>query len=339
MMRSEPTRAARVRSRINPAVITSSGVLLALLVVHFTTASGGLSQYSIATLSDQAAVLAIAAVGTTFVVAAGGFDLSVGSVISLVNVVVATHLGESSASQVGAVALGLAVGGGAGLINGLLVSVARLASVIATLAMLFVWNGVALLILPSPGGAVPFTFTDRLTSFVFGIPMSLVLISGSLLVWYLLRSTRWGTAAFAVGDDIVAARAAALPTRRTMILAYVWAGIFYAVAGILLTAHIGSGDPNVGTPMLLTVYTAIILGSGTLRGGRGSALGSVVGALILRTVFNVLFSIGVSSYYANIVTGVILVAAVGVGSIRSVFADRRAAAAVRPGRLQPEKAD
>lgn len=311
---------------------TSAVLVILGLLVYGLISPRGLSAYTISTLSDQTAVLAIAAVGTTFVVAAGGFDLSIGALVSLANVIVAAHMQDSLASEIGISLLVCAVGGLAGALNGFLVAVIRLPSVVATLATSFVWTGVALLVLPSPGGEVPQQFVSALTAQILGyVPMSLVLIIGSAALWLLLRRTRFGIAVFATGDDESAAAANAINVTWTVVGAYLVAGVLYSIAGLFLSAQTASGDPNLGAPLMLTVYTAIVVGTRSLQGGRGSAIGSILGAFMLRLIGNLLFLFGVSSYFTSIVTGLVLLGALALGlvDVRRILRSRPGGAAPR----------
>lgn len=296
---------------VGPAV-----VLVVLFVIYAIIQPNVLTLLQINTISSEGAAVAIAAAGETLVVLVGGFDLSVGFALSLINVLIATKIGTSEGSQVLMIPIALLAGAGIGFINGLLVNFLRIPSIVATLAMSFFWGGVALLILAQPGGAVPLDFVTWFTGNIGGaIPTPLVLVLGVVAVWLVLKRTPLGRAIYAVGGDPAAAEANGVRVRLTSMLAYTFAGVLYGLAGVFLTAQSASGDPNVGGPLLLTIFAAVVIGGTAFGGGRGDVVGSVIGAYILYLIADVLFSLGVSSFYTNILNGSVLLLAVVASSL------------------------
>jgi len=301
------------------ATVGPATVLVLLIVIYAIIQPSVLSQLGVSTLSNEGTAVAIAAAGETLVVLVGGFDLSVGAVLSLVNVVIATRIGVSTESQWLMVPMSLGIGAVAGAVNGLLVNFMRIPSIVATLAMSFFWGGVALLVLAQPGGAVPIEFVGWFTGQVGGVlPASLLLVLVVVGLWLLLKRTALGRAMYAVGGDSSAAAANGVRVRLTSMAAYALAGVLYGLAAVFLTAQSASGDPNVGTPLLLAVFAAVVIGGTAFGGGRGDLVGSIFGAYILYLIGNVLFALGVSSFYTNILNGAVLLAAVVVGSLTGV---------------------
>ena len=276
-----------------------------------------LGYYDINSIIGSGAALALASIGQTFVILIGGFDLSAGAVISLVNAFVATTPQDGAAAQVGVVFAGLAVGAAVGAFNGFFVAFMRLQPIVVTLATMFLVRGVTLLILPDPGGAVG----RQLTDFFMGsaipglLPAPALLILGAIGVWLILKRTRFGTALFAAGSDVDSAHAAGINVRWTRFAAFVLGGLFYGAAGVFIGAQTGAADPLVGDPMLLQTFTAVVLGGTLLGGGRGGAVGSVFGAYTLMLMINILLALDVSAYYATVVEGIVLIAAVFVSSL------------------------
>ncbi|MDP9459717.1 MAG: ABC transporter permease [Actinomycetota bacterium] len=295
-----------------------AALLLAVLVVVYWTLQPHVFQSApqLNSFLNEGIVIALAAMGTTVVIIAGGFDLSVGSALSLVNVIVATQVGESTGSQLLAILIGLGVGLGIGLVNGLLVAVLRIRAIVATLATFFLWSGLALLVLSQPGGSVPPQFSVYFTGYYGLLPAGLVVLLVALAVWLLLARTTLGRHIYALGGNAAAARAHGIDTRRTELSAYVIAGGFYGLAGVFLTAQSASGDPNIGAPLLLTVYAALVVGGTPLGGGRGSAVSGLIGAFVLVLISRVLFAFGASSFYKSILYGAVLVLAVAISQIR-----------------------
>jgi len=296
---------------VGPAV-----VLVVLFFIYVAVHPGVLSLLQFNTLTNEATAVAIAAAGETLIVLAGGFDLSVGSVLSLINVLIATKIGTSTGSQLLMVPIALGAGAAIGAINGALVVLLRIPSIVATLAMSFFWGGVALLILSQPGGSVPLDFVNWFTGNVRGaIPAALVLLVVVVALWILVKRTRLGRAIYAVGGDPGAAAANGIRVGPTSLAAYTLGGLLYGLAGIFLTAQSASGDPNVGGPLLLSVFAAVVIGGVVFGGGRGDVVGSMIGAFILYLIADVLFALGVSSFYTNVLNGSVLLVAVLAGSL------------------------
>jgi ribose transport system permease protein len=290
-------------------------VLGALLVIYAFVQPPLLASSTFTTILDESMVVALAAVGETVVVMTGGFDLSVGAALSVVNVVLATHAWGSTAGQLAMIPVGVGVGVGIGTVNGLLVAVLRIPSIAATLATSFFWGGVALLILSQPGGAIPFGFVTWFTADWGSIPSATAILLFAAAAWLVLKRTRFGRAVYAIGGNRTAAAVNGIHVRRTLIGAYAVSGFFYGLAGVFLSAESASGDPNIGAPVLLTVFAAVVVGGTPFGGGRGDALGSIAGAFILTMIADVLFALGVSSFYTNIFNGGVLLVAVLASSV------------------------
>ena len=298
-------------------MIAAAVVFAALLAFVQVISPKGLTYYDISSLMTSGAPLALAAIGQTFVIIVGGFDLSAGAAISLVNAVIATMPQETAAGQVGAVAAGLAVGVAVGAFNGFFVAFLRLQSIVVTLSTMFLVHGITLLVLPDPGGSVAETLTKLFTGAAIPgiLPAAAVVIAGGVIIWLLVRGTKFGTAMFAVGSDAEASHAVGISVEWTRFFAFVLGGLFYGMAGVFVGAQTGSADPLVGDPLLLQSFTAVVLGGTLLGGGRGSAVGSVIGAYTLMLMINVLLALDVSAYFSTIAEGVVLVLAVLASSI------------------------
>ena len=317
------TALRRGRFAWGPTLARSRGLLVALavLVLLFLVVAavtpGAFSYFELTSLSTTSASLALAAMGQTLVVLTGGFDLSTGATVSLVNVVLATWMGTDVGSQVGMGFAALAVGGLVGAFNGFFVAFVRLQPIVVTLSSMFIVQGVTLLIQDKPGGAIPPGFSAFLTGDAIPdvVPAPLAVLAAAILAWLLVKNSRFGVGIYAVGSDEDAAHAAGLPTRGIKFWSYVLAGLFYGAAGAFIAAQTSSADPLVGRPMLLQVFTAVVLGGTVLGGGRGGAVGSVIGAYILMIVVSILLVLNVSAYYSSVAEGTILILAVLAGSL------------------------
>lgn len=313
-----PAGNARVfATRLSNTGAVGPAIVLTLMgIIYFIVRPSALNVDGIHTILNAATMLALAAAGASIVTIAGGFDFSVGAALSVVNVVIATQIGTSLSSQVMMIPLALAVGVFVGLINGLLVIWLKIASIVATLATSFFWGGVALLFLSQPGGAVPSDFGSWFTGTIAGvIPNALPILVGVVACWLVLKRTRLGRALYAAGGDIQAARLNGINTSMTVIAAYMIAGLLYGMSGLFLTAVTSSGDPNIGGPLLLPVFTAIAIGGVRFGGGRGDIVGAIVGAFILYMISDLLFAFGVSSFYTSILNGAVLLVAVAITSV------------------------
>ncbi len=264
-------------------------------------------------LVNNSLPLVFAAVGQTIVVLTRGLDLSVGGVIALCETVVASNIHGSVGSMVAWSLVGLLVGAGAGLVNGMLVAFGRLQPILVTLATLSIFDGLAIKVLPEPGGAVPLDYTNMLTN--IDAPWGLVFVGVAIAAWLVFRRTPFGVGVFAIGNDEEAARANGVAVRRMKIGAYVLSGIFSAAGGLFYVATTTAGDATAGDAFILTSIAAVVLGGISFFGGRGSAVGAVAGAFALTAVVNVLFFANINPLYQDAFQGLFLVVAVVLGAL------------------------
>lgn len=304
-----------VRIHWTDGPVIATIVLVILLAIH-NAYQPVFSAFQLQIIINNSVVLALAAMGETLVVLSGGFDLSPAAVIALANVVLVTQLNGSSGHDVLFVILVLLIGLGAGLLNGFFVAFMRLQSFIVTVATLFIFGGLALHVLKEPGGSAPFGFVNFLTGTIgSAFPRSLVVVFGAAFLWILLKRTSFGKALYAVGSDREAAFHSGIRVRRVVLIAFALAGLFYAAAGIFLTAQTTSGDPRVSSSLILTIFIAVVIGGTRFGGGYGSASGSIIGAFIVTMIVNVLFDIGIDSFYTGVVEGLVLLVAVLLSSL------------------------
>jgi ribose transport system permease protein len=325
--------------RRNRGALIIVAVFVALFLVSTIFSGGSFGYFEASFMASGGATLALAAMGQALVILVGGFDLSVGSVVSLVNVVLATHMGAGIGSQVGIGILGLAVGGAVGAFNGFFVAFLGLQPIVVTLSSMFLVRGVTVLVLDSPGGSIPDGFKNFFTGAVIPnfLPAALLVIAFAVLVWLAIKGTRFGISIYAIGSEEESARSTGIPVRRTKFLTYVVAGMFYGAAGIFISAQTGAGDPLIGDPLLLETFAAVVLGGTVLGGGRGGLIGAIFGAYTLMLMVNILLALNVSAYYSSVAEGVVLILAVlvsalhkdaplaqGIGSMRRRFRGWRA---------------
>jgi ribose transport system permease protein len=272
--------------------------------------------YSLEALAIASLPVAFAAAGQAIVVISGGIDLSIGSVIALTNVISAVLLLNAPELSVPIVLLVLLVGIAIGVVNGGLVVLSRVPDIVVTLAMLFVWAGAALLVLPTPGGESVAWLGDLIDDgfVVDAIPRALVVLLVIVgAVWIPLRRSRLGLSLYAIGSNQLAAFRSGVSVGRTKVVSYAFAGFFGALGGLALTASTGVGQPVPGPYLLLSV-AAIVLGGVSLAGGRGGLLGPIIGIFILGLIRADLLFLGVQSAYSTVIQGVIMVVVVMLGA-------------------------
>jgi ribose transport system permease protein len=310
---------ARLREPLGRLLTPAGGaavLLVVLLVINGSRESLGFTWYGLGQISNEAGAVALAAVGLTFIVLLGGFDLSLGAVISVVNVFVAKQAVGGTGAELKVIVLALLLGAAIGLVNGLIVAVLRIPSIVATLAMSFFWGGVALLIMKEPGGVVPEQLTEWFTGTAFEpVPSVFVVLAVVIVVWLAIKHTRFGRAVYAVGGNEAAAAANGVRTKATTVGGYAFAGLFYGLAGVFLSAQTGSGDPGIGAPLVLQVFAAVVIGGTVFGGGRGGAVGSVMGAVILTLIGHILYSFEVSSFWTDVFNGGVLLVAVVLSTV------------------------
>lgn len=260
--------------------------------------------------------LALAAVAQTIVVISGGIDLSIGSIMAFTSVTAAVLMQDQSEAFGVVVAIGvLALGVVVGLINGLLVVATRVADIVVTLAMLFLWAGAALLVIDRPGGSA----SDWLMQSIDGrilewIPQALIVLVVIVgVVWIPVARSGLGVALYAIGSDRLAAFRSGVPVNRTKIAAYTLAGFFGAAGGLALTASTGTAQPVPG-PYTVQSVAAIVLGGVSLAGGRGNLLGPILAVFILSLIRSDLTFMGVNPSLSTALQGAILVGVVMFGA-------------------------
>lgn len=252
-----------------------------------------------------------------FVIALGGVDLSVGSIISVVNVTLITMLTKNPEAWPLAFAVAIAIGAAVGLINGLLVVKGNMQPIIATLATQTSFAGVALFIMDIPGGTMP----SDLAKFIakgwdFLFPLLYVIVI-TAIIWIIFYRTNFGRSILAVGGNEQSAECTGINVARTKILAFMTSGILSAIAAICITAYTTSGNPLVGEQYTQRSITTAVVGGALLAGGKVSVIGCIAATLIMGIINNMLNMLNIIAYYQYVIQGLILVAALAISAIRS----------------------
>ncbi len=288
--------------------LAAAGALIVAFIVLSIVAPSFLTADNLFNLGSQTSVNAVMAVGVTLVIITGGIDLSVGSVAALSGVLGVITMASFGFNPVLGILAGIAVGAAAGLVNGLLVSVVGLPPFIATLGMLSVARGLVLI----ATGAVA----------VFGAPDSFRLLGQGVIGWLpipilviilvavaghlVLTRTRLGRYAYVMGSNSEAARLSGVPVRKYTTAVYVLAGALAGLGGMIAASRIDSGQPNFGEGLELDVIAAVVIGGASLFGGRGTILGSLIGAFLVAVIRNGAIQLDISIFYQNILIGVII---------------------------------
>jgi len=323
MRRSRWTHALSQNAGLALAFAMLLASLIIYCVIYYATQQRFPGGFEITTTVNNTMPLALAAIAQTMVVLTRGIDLSVGGVVDLTNALAAVHLGTTLGSTVLWSVLILLVGAACGLVNGLLVALGRLQPILVTLATLSIFQGIAIRVLPQPGGQVPQEYTNILAN-PMG-PWSLIYIVLLALFWAAFRRTRLGVGVYAIGNDEAAAQSNGIDVRRTKILAYMLGGTFSAAAGLFLAATSTAGDATTGNGYTLTSIVAVVLGGVSLFGGRGSASGAMMGAFVTTMIVNILFFAHIDPLYQAFYEGLFLIIAVLLAGGIGRFMRRRAA--------------
>jgi ribose transport system permease protein len=301
-------------------------VLLVLLLIATRLIQPDFGISGLDSVARSALPFAFATLGMAVVVIAGGIDLSVAATMAVASVTAAVLMdGASDGQSALAVLAVLALGASMGAINGSLIVLARVPDIVVTLAMLFVWQGVALLILNAPGGAAAPWLRNLIVGGVIlpGVPPELTAWMPKALVclavcvaaiWLPVRRSKLGLMIYAVGSDALAAFRSGVPVGRTRIAAYTVCGLFAALGGLSVTMSTGIGEPIPG-PYLLASVAAVVLGGVVLGGGRGGLLGPVLAVFVLRLLRLDLTLLSVDPNVAAIIEGTIMVAVVMFGAV------------------------
>jgi ribose transport system permease protein len=279
--------------------------VLWILTPHFLTVSNLLN------VAQQTSINAIIAVGLTFVIISGGIDLSVGSMVAFSGVVLASLLQREVPLPI-AIAGGLGTGLGCGMVNGLLITFGRLPPFIATLGMMSVARGGALLFTEGrPISGFGGTFRWLATGELFFVPVPIVVMAVVYVIAHVvLRRTPFGRYTFAIGGNEEAALLSGVRVWLHKTMVYGASGLLSALAACVLTARLNSAQPIAGINYELDAIAATVIGGTSLMGGQGSVVGTLIGALIMGVLRNGLNLLGVSSFIQQLVIGAVIILAV-----------------------------
>jgi len=286
-------------------------VLVLIVIVAASLSDAFFTVGNLLNVVRQVSITAIIAAGMTFVILAGGIDLSVGSIVALAGALSASVM-VSTGSLPLAIVVALLVGIAIGLFNGLCINKGNIPPFIATLAVMVLARGCVLVFTngsPIATKSDAYNFLGK--GYLLGIPFPVILLLVLYLLCYgILKYTKFGRSVFCMGGNREATRLSGINVNRVEVLIYSISGLFAGLTGLILTARLGSAQPTAGTGYELDAIAAVILGGTSLSGGQGSILLTVIGALILGVLDNILVLINVSPFASNIVKGIVILLAV-----------------------------
>lgn len=289
--------------------------VFSLLSPYFLTAENLLN------VSLQVSITAIIAAGMTFVILTGGIDLSVGSLLALAGILTTDVVKLQLPIQVSfplAILVGVCVGALSGGLAGTLVTRYNITPFIVTLSLMTVWRGIAFVYTEGrPIWELPDAFSILGSGRMLGIPIpSLTMMVVFIVSHIVLTKTKFGRYVYAVGGNKEAARLAGISTNKILVQVYILCGLLSALSGILLASRMNSGQPNTGVGYELDVIAAVVAGGTSLSGGRGSIVGTFIGAMLIAVLRNGLNLLNVGSYVQQIIVGVVILLAVMMDRVR-----------------------
>lgn len=314
-----PETRSTVGHRISQFVLNNGALvgLVVLCLALFIATPRFLTLANIINVGIQAAVVAILAFGMTFVIVTAGIDLSVGSVAALGAMTSAFMFSKVGLPGWTTLLIGLLVGLLAGAVSGLGIAYGRLPAFIATLAMMSVARGLTLVVSDgTPIKTAPAVNAMGGDLVFLPVPILMMALAG-VVCWFVLNRTVMGRSMYAIGGNTQAARLSGLPVRKVLVTVYGLSGLFAGLAGMVLAGRLSSAQPQAGVSYELDAIAACVIGGASLAGGSGRASGTLVGAILLAVIRNGLNILNVSSFWQQVVIGLVIALAVGFDVLRN----------------------
>lgn len=301
--------------------LKNNGVLIVFLLIcvglsflspYFFTAN------NILNIFRQTSIYGVIAVGMTFVILTGGIDLSVGSVLALSGMICAGLMKNNGLNPAFAALIAIMVGGGIGLLNGLLITFGKIAPFVVTLGMITIGRGLTLIY----SGGYPISgfsegFREIGGGYILGIPIpALIFIITVMIAWYILNHTRLGRYTYAIGGNEETVTLSGINVRFYKTMAYVIVGVASSLSALILTSRLNSAEAIAGQGYELDVIAAVVIGGTSLSGGRGSIIGTLIGALLIGVINNGMNLLGISPYFQQVVKGGLIIGAVILDRLR-----------------------
>ena len=311
-LRERPSLRDWIERLLPYASVVALFIALSILSPYFLTLQ------NLSSVCRQTAVITIIALGMTIIMISGGIDLSVGSVMAFAGIC-GTQLLESRQSLVASVAGAMLAGAAWGLLNSALITLLKVSPFIATLGTMGAARGVTLVLTNGmPVVNLPSSFGRLGDGNIFRIvPVPLaILVALALLTGFILKYTRMGRYAYAIGSNVEAARYAGVPIRRYLVAIYTFGGALTGLAGMIEASRLVTGQPTAGYGYELSVIAAVVIGGASLSGGEGTVAGTIAGAFLMGLISNGSNLLGVSPFWQQVVIGSVIVLAVAVDELR-----------------------
>ncbi|OHV08475.1 ABC transporter permease [Kushneria phosphatilytica] len=305
------------RYRRSPVLYPVIGFVVVFIAMALVN-DNFLSANNLTNVARQGSIIAIIAVGMSFAIFTGGIDLSVGPVMALSGTIMAGLMAAGWPPTLAVIA-GLLLGMALGAFNGGCVAFGRMPPIIVTLATMGMARGLALIYTggyPISGLPMGFSFFGRGELLGLEVPILIMLLVYAI-AWLVMHHTPIGRYIYAIGGNEEATRLTGIRVSRIKVLVYTVSGLTAAIAGLVLTSRLMSGQPNAGTGFELDAIAAVVLGGAAISGGRGAILGTLVGAMLLAILNNGLNLLGVSPYLQDVVKGAIILLAIYIGRSRN----------------------
>jgi len=310
------------KKKKNIKIIREFGIIVAILLIAiiFTLIDPlYITPYNIISIIEQSTINGLMGIGITFAILAAGIDLSIGSTFAIIIVCVGKLL-VSGINPILAIIIGIGLGFAVGIGNGLLICKMNIQPFVATLGTMSLYRGIAYILTGGwPVLNIPKNFRSMVDGdILYNIPVSIfILLLFAFLTHILLKYTRFGIYIYALGGNEEATRLSGVSVDRVKILAYGIVGIGAALAGIVMLARLGTGEPSAGQGYELNAIAAAAIGGASLAGGKGSIIGTFLGAILLSALKVGLIVVGVDTFWQYIATGIIIVLAVYIEYIQS----------------------
>lgn len=267
--------------------------------------------------------LILVAMAQGIIILVGGIDLSIGAAITLINVIMARLMNDQPIVILSVVLLSIILGVVICLTNGFFIAVLKLPSMVATFAAATIWYGLALIIMPQPGGYIPPIYYRLYLKDIFGfIPFSIIIIFVAIGIWILVKKSRLFRYIYAVGGHEKNAYASGINTIKVKLIAFGIAGVLMGIAALTITAQAATGDANLAHSFTLASVAACVIGGISLQGGKGKLVGAMLGAIIFGLLTNVIFLAKIPSLYQDLIEGLIIILALMIGVIPSILHKR-----------------
>jgi ribose transport system permease protein len=291
--------------------------LIALFVILSIASPNFLTSTNLSSVVRQTAVINIIALGMTVIIISGGIDLSVGSMLALAGLL-GTMVMEKGGSIGWGMLIGILAGTACGLANGAMITSLRINPFIVTLGTMGIFRGLALIISNGlPVHDIPQRFSYLGEGTLLGVPFVLwILLLSALIIHIILENTRLGRYAFSIGSNPDAAYYAGVPVRFVTTMVYGIAGLLTGLSGMIEASRLMTGQPTGGQGYELTAIAAVVIGGGSLRGGEGSVLGTLVGAFIMGLLSNGSDLLGTNPYWQQVIIGAVIILAVAFDELR-----------------------